>query len=184
INTSLLSLLIKNNVRSLFYKNAHVPLHKIIQMTNQFFIQKKLTSTNLITGVLLRIANNRIEYVNAGHADILHQSGKTGKIRVVTINDKNIKGNPIGLKECTASYTSIAFTMNPKDIVFVYTKALTESMNKNGERYGTRRVIHSLSECTSESLEKKLKKLEKDLYEFCKTDTFKKDVTMIMIQKK
>jgi sigma-B regulation protein RsbU (phosphoserine phosphatase) len=184
LSSALIAMLAKNNIQSCFYNGSNLPLHKIMQQINKNIANKKIAFPTHITGILLRIKDNRIEYVNAGHPDILHKSGKTGKVRPVKIENKDIQGPALGSAKVDDEYTSVAFSMKQNDILFMYTNCLIESKNAENEKFGVERLSKVLSECTSKLPDEYLQTIEEKLRLFCGKEPLCDDLTMLLIQKK
>lgn len=183
ISSALVGMLTKNSIKSCFYEGENLPLHKIMQQINGYVVTENKTIKTSITGILLRVRGNRIEYANAGHPDILHRSGLTGKVRPLTLGSESISGNPIGQSNINTSYKSVAFSMKKNDMLFIYTECLINSTNDRGERFGLKRVIKILAENETEFPSEKLSIMESKIRHFCGKIPLKGELTMLIIQR-
>ncbi len=119
-------------------------------------LQEELEAVNLyITGIMLRMNQSEVEYVNAGHPDLLHFKSKAKKVHVITDSLNSFKGHPVGINLSREKYKSLGFTVPSGDFLILYSDGLTESKNNDGEQFGLSRLsdaIESSDGITADSL--------------------------------
>ena len=73
--------------RSVFYRNFNKgkenPLHEVLEKINRVLINEMGQADNYLTGILLRFNSDTVEYVNAGHSDLLCRHAATGCVETI-----------------------------------------------------------------------------------------------------
>ncbi len=146
IASGLITLLGKSIIQRHFVNLYDIKLNKVIERINTSLISELGNVDNYLTGILLRIRDNIIEYVNAGHTELLFKSARTGKVRVVNLDGKDVKGMFLGIEGMQSNYTSLQFKMDKGDVLFLYSDCLNESFNSNEEEYSSERIMRVLEE--------------------------------------
>lgn len=77
--------------------------------------------TGRLTGTLIRIKPDRLEYVNAGHPHVLLRSAKTSRVREVRLSGKDNRGPALGSCGLGPRYTAVGFSMQSQDALLLYT---------------------------------------------------------------
>jgi len=77
--------------------------------------------TGRLTGTLIRIKPDRLEYVNAGHPHVLLRSFKTARVREVRLSGKENRGPSLGSCGHAQLYTAVGFSMQNRDTLLLYT---------------------------------------------------------------
>jgi serine phosphatase RsbU (regulator of sigma subunit) len=137
-----------------------------------------------ITGILLRMHNNFIEYVNAGHPDILHKEYSTGKVRAITDKDGNFKGGPLGIGSLKLKYDTLKFPVEEKDFIVIYSDGLTETRNSKGLAYGSGRLMETIKNIEKTDAAEILKAILTDYNRFRGSEPANDDYTIIVARKK
>lgn len=84
--------------------------------------------------VVLRDRDPRVEYVSAGHADLLVFRAATGEVERVPS-----EGTILGFLP-QPSYRSQSLSLQPADTLLLYTDGLTETTDPNGDMFGDERL--------------------------------------------
>jgi len=159
-------------------------LGRVIESTS-YEILEQLDEVNLyIAGLIVRIENMDVEYVNAGHPDILHLKTATGEICVIKDPETKFKGPPVGLSITDSTYSSYKFRVQSGDFLIFYSDGLTESRNSSGESYGLERLSDTLGNSPGKDAGGILNDIKESLYNFTGDVKSGDDVTIIVAGKK
>jgi serine phosphatase RsbU (regulator of sigma subunit) len=130
------------------------------------------------TGLLaiLTPAEGRVRYANAGHnpAVLLRRSGESARLAAT--------GIPLGLLP-SAEYSAEELSLEPGDLLAVYTDGITEAAGPDGEEYGLERLEGLLRRHAAEPLESVAATLEQDMEKFVKGVPFSDDRTLILLRR-
>lgn len=141
----LVTLMLNGLARRHFTADGAVKLTSIMEKINGDLAPALRQSGDYASGILLRFRDDIVEYVNAGHPDLLLRKAATGSIKAVTMRDRDIKGIFLGIRVDEAAYTGLSFRLAPGDALLLYSDCLSESVNGSGEPYGMDRVADSLA---------------------------------------
>lgn len=175
IASGLITLLSKTIINRYFYSMYDVKLNKVIEKINASLIKELGNVDNYLTGILLRTRDNLVEYVNAGHTELLYRSGKTGKVRVVNLDGQDVKGMFLGIEGMQSKYTALQFEMDKDDILLMYSDCLNETVNDKNEEYSIKRIIDVLEKAEPVSAQKIRNSIIIDFAEFLWPDVKKDD---------
>lgn len=146
---------------------------------------EQLEEVNIyITGVLMRFSGDLVEYVNAGHPDILHKENSTGKVRAITDKDGNYKGGPLGIGSIKLKYDTLKFPVASDDFIVIYSDGFTDTRNSKGLTYGTGRLMESVKNTEGADAAAILDSLLKDFNNFRDNEPATDDYTVIVARKK
>ncbi|MBN1687741.1 MAG: SpoIIE family protein phosphatase [Candidatus Omnitrophica bacterium] len=121
-------------------------------------------------------AAQAIRFTNAGHHSILIRRRQREKI----ISVASSKSIPLGISE-EFCYTSESLSLEPGDLLFIYTDGLIESRNPSGEEYSIERLARILEADYASATDCGDKVLE-DLNRFGKNADPHDDLTFIAIR--
>ena len=120
-----------------------------------------------------------LRYVNAGHNPPLYlEADSDSDFRQLTSG-----GLVAGAFE-HASYEQGTVQMKPNDLLFLYTDGLTEALNKNGEEFGTNRIMEALRSISSHSVEQIRDELVRRVKEWCTGMALYDDLTFVVMKVK
>jgi sigma-B regulation protein RsbU (phosphoserine phosphatase) len=109
-----------------------LPLPQLIQRANRVFCESTMAN-HYATLVAARFAaSGTLEICNAGHCPALH--AHDGGIESI-----DATGVPVGLF-CVRDYGVKTVSMQPGDVLVLYTDGVTEARNDIGEEYGSERL--------------------------------------------
>jgi sigma-B regulation protein RsbU (phosphoserine phosphatase) len=121
----------------------------------------------------------RLDCVNAGHnPPIVLRRGLDGKTEVIRLE---ADGPVVGLLEY-APYTEQAQTLQPGDLVLLYTDGISEAMTHDDEEWGEERLIEAADCCKDETAEEILKKLFADADAFTAGAPQHDDMTLLVLK--
>jgi len=187
ISAGLVGMLAKGVVERVFAEEITEPFGKVMNDINNLFISEKSDVENYLTGVLLRINENHVEFVNAGHPPVLYRTANGQKVIPVRVpgSDTNMTdtGSIIGIDGLPASFKPIGFNMNPGDSIILYTDCLNESRSKDGEMFGTDGIQKAFADSGNGSAQEKLDYVIKQFKDFTQDTILNDDLTIIVLQK-
>lgn len=133
---ALITILAKPVIYHHFMRLESSKLGVVMESAEEDIIDE-LEKVNLyITGLLLRMNGRDVEYVNAGHPDLLHFNSSEKKVCVVADSAGPFKGHPLGISISKEKYRSVRFTVQPGDFIILYSDGLTEGRNYLGKEFG------------------------------------------------
>jgi hypothetical protein len=80
IAPGLLTLLARSIVHQQFHAGEKRKLGGIVEIANRALVKELDAIENYVTGIVLRFTGDRVEYVNAGHTDLLLRRSASGKV--------------------------------------------------------------------------------------------------------
>ncbi len=151
IASGLVAMLAKSVVYRQFIDGQDLPLGEVMKRIDEKLISEKGNIENYLTGILLRFTEDRVEYVNAGHPDLLYRSGRSGAVKAVESRQGESRGRFIGLEGLSEGYRSLRFPIHSGDTLLVYSDCLVEAKNATGEDFGNDRLRATLSRAPAKS---------------------------------
>ncbi len=126
---------------------------------------------------VLEPASGRVCYANAGHnpALVVRETGE--------VEELGTTGPPIGLLE-DAVYKAGEATLEPGDLLVLYTDGITEAEDPDYVEYGLERLTELCREHRHRGLEELSRHLEGDLDRFVRGEPFADDRTVVMTRRR
>lgn len=138
-----------------------------------------------ITGIMLRFFDDRIEYVNAGHPDLLVRSIGAGGVRVGGGEQAHFRGRPIGIDiSPLIPCKTVNIPIQSGDAILVFSDCLFESVMENGERYGVERVMASFGEASEDSAKDMLDGIMNRFFSSVREADLVDDITVILVRRR
>ena len=127
--------------------------------------------------VVLTPGSGKLRWANAGHDPALlsRRSGSREWLEPT--------GMPLGLIE-GAEYRSLETTLEPGDLLVLYTDGYTEARNPESEEFGSDRFADCCTAMRGEALEAIAYSLESELDTFCARSAASDDRTLVMLRRK
>jgi serine phosphatase RsbU (regulator of sigma subunit) len=180
---ALITILAKPVLYNQFNRFKSASLGRVIEASNSELIDE-LEEVNLyITGLLLRTNGPEVEYVNAGHPDLLHFNRSSRSVRTIGDSDELFKGHPLGVSSPRDGYESFKFTVSSGDFIIIYSDGLTEARNNTGEQFGISRLSDSVSLSSLTDAESVLANIMDSLKKFTGEVKAGDDITVIVARK-
>lgn len=177
----------KEVVVNKFTDGKLLPLTKVMENINSKLVNEKGEVDNFLTGILIRVFESRIEYVNVGHAPAFYRNNKGSKCMAIQIKSDNYavqsKGS-LGIEEISSDYKGIGFNIGSGDAVIIYSSSFSDALNVQGEQFGQERICQAFLQSPEESAEAKLKYILNMFQNYTHDVAVEKDLTVIVIQKK
>ncbi len=183
IASGLVTMLGKTIVYREFAEGRKLPLGAVLSAVDRKLIEEKGDVENYLTGMLLRLQGNRVEYVNAAHPDVYYRSGKTGAVRAVRLEGKSVQGRMLGIDGLSDGYTVIGFNMADEDTLLLYTDCLLEARNDSGEEFGAERIMNSFASSGDGLASEKLEHILGEFRSFIGNAQLNDDLTVIVLQR-
>ncbi len=184
IASGLVTMLVKNIITKEFYKGKKDSLKTVIDRINVRYINEKGSIENYLTGILCRIEDNTVNFVNAGHSlPILY---KNDEEQCIEINDKpNEKSfGAIGLPDMPNNFIEHSVTMNSGDELILFTDGITDTSNEDNISFGRERLIRSINRNADRPLQTQINCIISDVTNFGHGKPLEDDITMIILKKK
>jgi len=140
IASGLLTILSKSIIFRHFEQLVNLHLGKVMESINKELIQELENVDNYLTGILLRFSDDKVEYVNAAHTEMLLKRKETNNVIICAHKEKDIKGMFLGKSVFQTFYTPLQFSMKPGDMLLVYSDGITEQKNQDAEEFGFERL--------------------------------------------
>lgn len=184
IASGLLTILSKSIVLRHFEKNANLHLGKVMESINQELIQELVHVDNYLTGILLRFNDDKVEYVNAAHTEMLLKRKETNNVIKCVHKEKDIKGMFLGKSLVQATYTPLQFSMKPGDLLLVYSDGITEQKNQAGVEFGFERLQDVFLQAEGNTAQEICEYIIAAFNEFREEASLRDDLTVIVLKKK
>jgi serine phosphatase RsbU (regulator of sigma subunit) len=124
VQSALVTMLAKNLISELFYKLYEKPAGSILEIINKRLIEEIGSIENYLTGLLMKVDDNKIEIANASHANVLHRSHSLQTVR--ELNPKQTKGNFLGISIMDEPYGTDTYLIEEDDSLLLYSDGLYE----------------------------------------------------------
>ena len=173
--------------KPVFFRNfkrfTESTLDMVFELSNRELQPELEGIHSFITGIMLRFCGNKIEYINAGHPDILYRSAESKTVKKIDADNNKSKGHPIGVSSPGQSYKTVDLTAAGGDVLIIYSDCLLECRNEHGEFYGDNKIFESFSAARGETAKEILDSLVDDFYKFAGNNVHD-DMTLIVMRKK
>jgi sigma-B regulation protein RsbU (phosphoserine phosphatase) len=149
-----------------------------LRVLNNFLFEDLDKSDFFLTLFYLQydIDNRLIRYANAGHPPpLLYRQ------RLQTCLPLDADGLIVGVTE-QVHFEEKSLPLEPGDIILFYTDGLIEAENDAGDFFGMQRVENLLIEHCRDDPEALIDVLLARLQQFCRTDSFKDDITLMVFK--
>ncbi len=137
IAPALITILAKPVLYSHFMSAEFSNLGEVLESTNSDLLNELEEVNVYITGIILRMKNNEVEYVNAGHPDLIHFKSSEKKVLFVSDSSNLFKGHPLGISLSRQRYQSHKLNVSSGDFLILYSDGLTECKNFEGEQFSS-----------------------------------------------
>ena len=186
IAAGLVAMLAKVIIDRKFREGYKEPLNRVMDNINRDMVESKGDIENYMTGVLFRITDSKVEYINAGHPKVFVRTARDGKVVPVMLpdSDKDEAGGLVGISGLSPTFKVIGFNLRPGDAMLVYTDCLYESRNIEGAEMTQDGVQKMFANVTGANAGDKLKDIMNQFNVFTKGVPLRDDLTVIVLQKK
>ena len=182
IASGLVTMLAKTIIDRKFREGLKLPLSKVMSAIDRQISEDKGDIENYLTGALLRINDNKIEFINAGHPKVFLRTAKNGKCYPIQPKGEDENNGIIGFGEIEQEYKALKFNVQKGDSIIMYTDCLNESVNKNGEQFTEDRIAQAFEDAGIGSAKSKLDYVLSRFNKFTEGSVIKDDLTVIVLQ--
>ena len=180
--SGLVTMLVKNIIHREFYKFSDSSLAEMLSRINVRIIEEKADIENYLTGILVRINDNQVELVNAGHPFPILYKNRENEFSFIERVATSV--GPIGMSGMPAVYNSQFLNMNIGDELILYTDGIIDTENEQKERFGKENFIDSIRRNIEESAEKQVENIASDIAAFRNTAPLNDDITFMILRKR
>lgn len=185
IASGLITMIAKSISARVFLSDYKNKLNGTLEKINDELISELGNIDNYLTGILLKFRGDMIEYVNAGHTELLVRRSDLGQTSIIhPADNSNYKGLFLGLEAMKAPFGLLTFKMKKGDTLLVFSDCLNESTNSAGEEYGIDRIVDSMNRAPQGESKAILGHIINEMYSFIGTDTLDDDLSAICIKRK
>lgn len=173
--------------RSVFYRNFfagnELTLGGIMDTANIELVREISNSEKYLTAILLRLDRESVEYVNAGHPDIIMKKGKGGTSIIKSLSDDS-KGTILGVDGIQHPFRTVKFEVERGDVLLAFSDGILEASNSSGERFGFDKLIQALNGCNEDTASIILDRILDALSSFTGDVKVNDDMTVIVLVKR
>ena len=183
ISSGLVTMLVKNIINDEFQKGKKLPLDKVMTITNERIINQKGNVENYLTGVLGRVSGNNVEFVNAGHPNVIHYKAKENRLELIKRGESKESGI-IGISGFPVNFECVTVPLEKNDMLLLYTDGLTETMNRNREEFGLERLKRTFLKGVELKIEEQIQNIVDEAKTFANRAKVSDDITLLILKKK
>ncbi len=181
ISSGLVTMLVKNIIHQEFYNQKDVELWEIVNKINDRVIEEKGEIQNYLTGVLVRLYEDKFEFVDAGHpAPILYKK-RTGECNFIELGKKAV--GAIGIAGFPVYYESIFCDFEDGDELILYSDGVIDIKNERDEYFGKERLLEAAKIVLDRSSAEQVSFIANNIYSFCANCEQNDDLTIIVLKK-
>jgi serine phosphatase RsbU (regulator of sigma subunit) len=181
ISSGLVTMLVKNIIHQEFYNQRELELWEILDKINDRVIEEKGEIQNYLTGVLVRLYENKFELVDAGHpAPILYKKS-TGKCEYIELGKRSV--GVIGIADFPVFYESLFYDFEDGDELILFSDGVVDIQNENGEYYGKDRLLEAVKVNIEKPAAEQVGFIANNIYSFCGNREQNDDITIIVLKK-
>ena len=183
ISSGLVTMLVKNIINDEFNKGKKLPLEEVMNITNDRIITQKGNVENYLTGVLARINGNNVDFVNAGHPNVILYKAKSHKLEIIKRGDA-MESGIIGISGFPVTFECVSVPIEKGDTMLLYTDGVTETMNRNREEFGVERLKRTFLKGADLKLEEQIQNIVEEAKTFANRTKIADDITLVILKKK
>ena len=181
ISSGLVTMLVKNIIHQEFYNEKDSELWEIVNKINDRVIEEKGEIQNYLTGVLVRLFDDKLELVDAGHpAPILYKK-KTGECKYVELGKKSV--GVIGIAGFPVFYESLFYDFEDGDELILFSDGVIDIQNEKEEYFGKERLLEAVRVNIEKTAAEQVGFIANNIYSFCGTREQNDDLTIIVLKK-
>ena len=181
ISSGLVTMLVKNIIHQEFYNQPDAELWEIVNKINDRVIAEKGEIQNYLTGILIRLYDEKFEIVNAGHpAPILYKK-KTNECSFVQLGNKSV--GVIGIAGFPVFYESLFYDFEDGDELILFSDGVIDIQNEKEEYYGRERLLDSVKLNIGKPAAEQVSFIANNIYSFCGSREQNDDLTIIVLKK-
>ena len=182
ISSALVTMIVKPITFRKFTGMRGESLDAVVRQVDEQVSREMVRLDNYMSCVMLRCNGDRVEYVNAGHPDILRRKNN-GDVSIIEAEGRKFRGIPIGLNIVHKAPEAITFNIENGDALLLYSDGILYSKNPRNEMYGAARLASSLKDAPGGTAEAMLDFIVQRFYSFSEGVEMNDDFTLILIKR-
>ncbi len=183
IASGLVTMLVKNIINSEFQEGKKDDLLIVLERINQSVLKEKGDVENYLTGILVRIDGDKVNFVTAGHSLPILYRAKEDEINFIEAQGQMTYG-AIGMRNVPSKYAEYSLTMNQGDELIFYTDGITDATNEVKNSFGKERLLKSAMRNVIRPLSTQIDCIISDVKTFSANVPQNDDITLIILEKK
>ncbi len=182
VASALVTFLARPVVYRYFNRLKNERLGRVIDNVNYQMLHELHDTNMFMTGIILRFDGEYVEYVNAGHPELLRRKAG-GAVQVIGDGYVNHKCRPIGIMDDFDPCKTIKFRVQKGDVLLLYTDCIIDSNNPEQHRFGRNRLIESFRDAPAGSASEILEYIVNRFNDFLDGKTIEDDLTIIVARR-
>jgi len=151
IASGLITMIAKSILFRTFYNMDDAPLNDILEKANKEIIEEIGNTDNFLSGILLKLKENIVEYSNAGHTDLVLRRADNSRAEVVSpANGDDYKGYYMGVEMMDQPFPLHSFEIEKNDSLLLFTDCLLEGKNSKDEEFGLGNILRAFTAAGSD----------------------------------
>ena len=183
IASGLVTMLVRNIFQQEFHHNYDKALYEVMEIIDRRVKKEKRNIENYLTGILLRITDDKVEIVNAGHPAPIIFRKDTFDCSYFDEKHK-YSSSVIGLSSIDSFFQDTEFKMNSGDEIFLFTDGVKEALNKERNEFGNMSLLNSVKNAVQGTFEDQINMILSDMGHFTEDADQSDDITIVIIRKK
>ncbi len=184
IASGLITMIARSVFNRNFFSNRDMNLGKIVENANKELISEMGNTDKFLTGNILRFEDDYVEYVNAGHLDLMLKKNGSDQVKIINPPDMNFKGSILGVSEMDFPYKSAKFKTDSGDLIVIFSDGIIEAIGTDNTRFGIKRIAKRMMDSDRLTSSEILNGITDDFYKFIGGEKLKDDITVIVLKKK
>lgn len=184
VASGLVGILSKYLAKQVFSSCKDKALDALLKNFNKVLTDAKGLVENYLTGLFLRIDGGKIEYVNAGHPDVLVRRPADRAVHALGGGSDDFRGSFIGIDGLPEDFKVVEETLEKDSYILLFTDCLIESRNLMGFEMGERTLSEVFSKATGKTAKSVLSYILEAFSCFTEGIPLKDDLTVIVLHYK
>ncbi len=184
VASGLVGILSKYLAKQVFSSCREKALDVTLKNFNKTLTDAKGLVENYLTGLFLRIDGGKIEYVNAGHPDVLVRTPADRAVHALGGGVDDFRGSFIGIDGLPEDFKVVEETLEKDSYILLFTDCLIESRNLMGFEMGERTLSEVFSKATGKTAKSVLSYILEAFSCFTEGIPLKDDLTVIVLHYK
>ena len=151
--------------------------------SNNRIIEEKGNVENYVTGILMKIKNNDVNFVVAGHPSPIVTSNKEHKTYFYDVLHEN-KPSIIGMRYIEPFYRVDKVSLSKNDQIVLYTDGILDLKNKEGLVFGKQKLLDFFAKNSWKTVEEQIDTLKQELANFKQDVQQNDDITVLILKRK
>lgn len=184
VSAGLITMIAKSIVFRVFKNSERFPLNNLLERVNEELVKEIGHLENFLTGVILRFKGDSVEYVNAGHTQLLCRRAGDGSVSIINRDDADFRGPFLGVPDMVTKFKLMGFTVSPGDQILIYSDALIEARGEDNKHYGLARLMDAFRGAPAGTSKDTTDYIIHDVKQFLRDRPFRDDLTVILLTRK